>query len=89
MERVRGYDHDNHDPKVFKNSEVQRYKTSTGSLDVFSSHLIGKSLTITLINGRIESGILTQFGQYDIEIKAANGKSLIVMKSSIILVTVM
>jgi sRNA-binding regulator protein Hfq len=88
MERVRGYDHDNHDPKVFKSSEVHRYKTSTGSLDVFSSHLIGKSLTITLINGRIESGILTQFGQYDIELKTPQGRMLIIIKSGILTVVV-
>ncbi len=79
---------DNKSGQIFKDS-VLRYKTTTGSLDVFSSHLIGKSLVITLINGRTESGILTQFGQYEVAIKTAQGRELIIMKSGILTVSVM
>ncbi|MCL4337466.1 MAG: hypothetical protein M1129_04075 [Candidatus Thermoplasmatota archaeon] len=82
------YRQDNKPAPIFKDS-VLRYKTTTGSLDVFSSHLIGKSLVLTLINGRTESGILTQFGQYDLAIKTAQGRELIIMKSAIITVGVL
>ena len=50
---------------------------------------IGKSLTITLVNGRTESGVLKSMGAYMISIDLPNKKELIINKGAIITVTVM
>ena len=52
-----------------------------------TSH-IGKSVTITLVNGRIESGKLKTLGAYMLSIQGANGKDLIVNKGAIMTVSV-
>ena len=53
-----------------------------------TSH-IGKSVTITLVNGRIESGKLKALGAYMLSIEDRNGRELIVNKGAIITVSVM
>ena len=52
-----------------------------------TSH-IGKSVTITLINGRIEAGVLKSLGAYMLSIVMANGRELIIQKGAIITVSV-
>jgi hypothetical protein len=52
-----------------------------------TSH-IGRSVTITMVNGRIESGILKAVGAYMISINGANGRDLIINKGAIITVSV-
>ena len=53
-----------------------------------TSH-IGRSVTITLVNGRIETGILKALGAYMLSIKGPTGKELIVNKGSIITVSIL
>ena len=53
-----------------------------------TSH-IGKSVTITLVNGRIESGKLKALGAYMLSIEGSNGKELIINKGSIVTVSVL
>ena len=53
-----------------------------------TSH-IGKSVTITLVNGRIESGKLKALGAYMLSIDGSNGKELIINKGSIVTVSVL
>ena len=53
-----------------------------------TSH-IGKSVTITLVNGRIESGKLKALGAYMLSIRGPNGKELIINKGSIVTVSVL
>ena len=53
-----------------------------------TSH-IGKSVTITMVNGRIESGTLKALGAYMLSIEDRNGRELIVNKGAIITVSVM
>ncbi len=53
-----------------------------------TSH-IGKSLTITLVNGRIESGKLKVLGAYMLSLEGSNGKELIINKSAIVTVTIL
>ena len=53
-----------------------------------TSH-IGKSVTITLVNGRIESGKLKALGAYMLSIDGNNGKELIINKGSIVTVSVL
>jgi len=57
--------------------------------DPMNCGLEGKSLTVTLVNGRIESGKLTKAGQYFIEMVGANGRPVIIAKSAIITVSVL
>ena len=57
--------------------------------DPLNTSLEGKVLTISLINGRIESGKLKIAGQYFLEMEGSNGRSLIIAKSAIVTVSVM
>ena len=50
---------------------------------------IGKSVTITLVNGRIESGKLKALGAYMLSIEGSNGRELIINKGSIITVSIL
>lgn len=53
-----------------------------------TSH-IGKSVTVTLSNGRIESGKLKALGAYMISLALPGGRELIINKGSIITVSVL
>jgi hypothetical protein len=51
--------------------------------------LIGKSVVISILGGRNESGILKECGMYDILIEMSNKRTLIILKSAILTVAVM
>ncbi|QRF76204.1 hypothetical protein Thermo_01721 [Thermoplasmatales archaeon] len=57
--------------------------------DGINTGLEGKIVTISLINGRIESGKLQRAGQFFLELQGSNNRPLIVAKSAIITVSVM
>lgn len=57
--------------------------------DPINCSLEGKVVAISLINGRSESGKLKVAGQYFLELEGSNGRSLIIAKSAIIVVSVM
>ncbi|MGE9810473.1 hypothetical protein ACLIKE_03910 [Ferroplasma acidiphilum] len=59
-----------------------------GHVDLFGRDLIGKTLEFTLLNGEILSGVLLGFGQYDILLRSAENKEIILMKSGILKVEV-
>jgi sRNA-binding regulator protein Hfq len=71
--------------KPVKADEPRNYSNP----DPLNCGLEGKSLTVTLVNGRIESGKLTKAGQYFIEMVGSNGRSIIIAKSAIITVSVL
>lgn len=56
--------------------------------DSLTKDLIGKSVTISLIGGRIEAGILREVGMYDLCLEMSNKRNLIILKSAILTVTV-
>jgi sRNA-binding regulator protein Hfq len=58
-------------------------------LDCFSGKDIGKTVTVTLVNGRTESGILRDVGMFDIKLELPIRRELIVFKHSIITVSVL
>ncbi len=58
-------------------------------LDCFSQRDIGRAVTISLVNGRIESGILREVGMFDIKLELPTRKDLIVFKHGILTVSVM
>lgn|GEM_PF-7115080 len=72
-----------------KRTEPRRYETGSMTIDNFGRQHIGKSVTVSLRNGRIETGILRGYGQYDIALELSNKKMLIVMKHAIDTVSVM
>jgi len=53
-----------------------------------TSH-VGKSVTVTLSNGRIEAGTLKAMGAYWLSIQGPNGKELILNKGQILVVAVL
>ncbi len=57
--------------------------------DPLNCSLEGKVLTVTMVNGRTESGTCLTVGQYFIELKMATGRSLIIQKGAIVTITVM
>ena len=69
--------------------KVETEPRNYGNLEPLNTSHIGKSVTITLVNGRIESGILKALGAYMLSIKGPNGKELIINKGSIVTVSVL
>ena len=57
--------------------------------DPLNTGCIGKSITVTLSNGRIEAGILTGLGAYWLSIQGTNGKELLLNKGAILVVAVL
>ena len=68
-----------------RSGEPRNYSTP----DPLNCGLEGKSLAVTLINGRIETGTLRKAGQYFIEMAGANGRPIIIAKSAIVTVSVL
>lgn len=66
-----------------KKDTGKRYETGSETVDNFGRAQIGKSVTITMRVGRLESGTLRGYGQYDIALDLPNRKMLIVMKHAI------
>ena len=60
-----------------------------GNPEPLNTSHIGRSVTITLVNGRIESGKLKALGAYMLSIDGSNGKELIINKGSIVTVSVL
>jgi sRNA-binding regulator protein Hfq len=65
-----------------------RYQTIyPGQIDNFGKQLIGKILTLELVNNKTITGKLVSFGQYDIIlIDSKTGQSILVMKHAIVTV---
>jgi len=56
-----------------------------GVLDNFGAHLVGKLLTIELMNNKTVTGKLKGYGQFDIMITdSRTGQDLIIMKHAIL-----
>ena len=65
-----------------------RYQTIyPGQIDNFGKQLIGKMLTLELVNNKTITGKLISFGQYDIIlIDSKTGQNILVMKHAIVTV---
>ena len=63
-----------------------RYQTIyPGQIDNFGKQLIGRILTLELVNNKTITGKLVSFGQYDIILlDSRTGQSVLVMKHAII-----
>ncbi len=74
-------------PKDKENHVVNyRFQTIYGrEIDNFGKHLIGKVLSVELTNGKIITGKLRSFGQFDVMIiDQRTGQSIIIMKHAIL-----
>jgi len=58
--------------------ETQDRKPLRYSVDSFTKQLIGKNVTIELVNGKILSGKLLQLGMYDVLIEVKSVENFIV-----------
>jgi len=73
--------------KQKQNRMPNRYNTpyGYGVLDNFGAHLVGRLLTIELMNNKTVSGKLKGYGQFDIMITdSRTGQDLIIMKHAIL-----
>jgi sRNA-binding regulator protein Hfq len=57
--------------------------------DPLNCGLESKVLTVSMVNGRTESGTCVSVGQYFIEMRMPNGRTLIIQKGAIVSLTVM
>ena len=57
--------------------------------DPMNVSLQGRSLTVTLVNGRIESGVCKKMGQYFMELQGSNGKTMLINKGQVMVVSVL
>ena len=75
-----------HDNGTEKSAPNFRYQTIyPGQIDNFGKQLIGRILTLELVNNKTMTGKLVSFGQYDIIlIDSRTGQSILVMKHAII-----
>lgn len=71
---------------VLKKDEGPR---NYANLEPLNTSYIGRSVTITLSNGRIESGKLKVLGAYMLSIEGSNGKELIINKGAIVTVSIL
>ena len=71
---------------VLKKDEGPR---NYANLKPLNTSYIGRSVTITLSNGRIESGKLKVLGAYMLSIEGSNGKELIINKGAIVTVSIL
>ncbi len=71
-----------------EDNRERRYQTIYGNtVDNFGKHLIGRILTFELANGKMITGKLKSFGQYDIIITdSRTGQDILVMKHALITV---
>jgi small nuclear ribonucleoprotein (snRNP)-like protein len=69
--------------------KVETGPRNYGNPEPLNTSHIGRSVTITLVNGRIESGKLKALGAYMLSIECSNGKELIINKGSIVTVSVL
>ena len=72
-----------------KSEKPKRYDTGSETIDNFGKQQIGKSITVTLRSGRVESGILKGYGQYDIAVELSNKRVLFIMKHAVDTVAVL
>lgn len=71
---------------VLKKDEGPR---NYANLEPLNTSYIGRSVTITLSNGRIESGKLKVLGAHMLSIEGSNGKELIINKGAIVTVSIL
>ena len=71
---------------VLKKEEGPR---NYANLEPLNTSYIGRSVTITLSNGRIESGKIKVLGAYMLSIEDSNGKELIINKGAIVTVSIL
>ena len=57
--------------------------------DPLNCSVEGKAITVTLVNGRAESGTCKHMGAYFLELKLPNGHAMIIAKSALVTVTVL
>lgn len=72
-------------PKGKVGTEPKNYRNP----DPLNCGLESKVLTVSMVNGRTESGTCQTVGQYFIELKMPNGRTLIIQKGAIVSLTVM
>ena len=87
-ERKEGYpqNRDNRREEQRKeDSEPRNYRNP----DPLNCSIEGKSMTVTLVNGRTESGTCMHMGAYFMEIKLPNGHAMIIAKSALVTVSIL
>ena len=70
-------------------SKVKENPRNYRNPDPLNCGLEGRSMTVSMVNGRVESGKCTRMGQFFMEIVMGNGKPIIIAKSAVVTVSVL
>jgi len=70
-------------------SKVKENPRNYRNPDPLNCGLEGRSITVSMVNGRVESGKCTRMGQFFMEIVMGNGKPIIIAKSAVVTVSVL
>ena len=70
-------------------SKVKENPRNYRNPDPLNCGLEGRSITVSMVNGRIESGKCTRMGQFFMEIVMGNGKPIIIAKSAVVTVSIL
>jgi hypothetical protein len=68
-----------------EDSEPRNYRNP----DPLNCSVEGKAMTVTLVNGRTESGTCMHMGAYFMEMKLPNGHAMIIAKSALVTVSIL
>lgn len=69
--------------------ESEREPRNFRNPDPLNCSLEGRIVTVTLLNGRTESGKVKVMGQYSMRIELSNKRDLIINKSGVLIVSVL
>ena len=69
--------------------ESEREPRNFRNPDPLNCSLEGRIVTVSLLNGRIESGKLKVMGQYSMLLELPNKRDMIINKSAVLLVSVL
>ena len=77
-----------HGTDTEKSVSANRYQTVyPGTIDNFGKQLLGRLLTLELVNNKTITGKLVSFGQYDIIVMdSRTGQNVLIMKHAIVVV---
>ena len=70
-------------------SKVKENPRNYRNPDPLNCGLEGRSITVSMVNGRVESGKCTRMGQFFMEIVMGNGKPIIIAKSAVVTVSIL
>jgi hypothetical protein len=71
------------------NSKMEGSTKNYRNPDPLNCGLEGRIMTVSMVNGKVESGKCTRMGQFFMEMVMGNGKPIIIAKSAVVTVSIL